>query len=390
MSELIHTNDNHATIRWKLLTSASALALTAYVVTAGAANADDAARPTIWIELGGQMEQLQGLNAPFLAPFMSVTPTPDIYKGISFTGTQKPPLFAFGADGKISFQPENSDWVFSAAVRYGRSHSKRHLHHQSLGHVVPLGLYYFTSSGQRVFPSGYSTHLATVAFVDVNAPSEEHHLVLDFKAGKDVGIGLFGHDGTSNISAGVREMQFSENSSLTIYARPQVGTYNVLNYPIYYPKATFSQYTLTGHAKRSFKGIGPSLSWNASAGIAGNVQDGELMLDWGINAALLFGKQKAKTDHSTMVRHFDKGTYTYSTGIYPSRSYNAPTRSRSITVPNIEVLAGLSWRTENAKVSIGYRYDTYLKALDTGIDARKTSNLTFNGPYASISIGIGD
>ena len=34
MSELIQKNDNRATIRWKLLTGASALALTAYVSSA--------------------------------------------------------------------------------------------------------------------------------------------------------------------------------------------------------------------------------------------------------------------------------------------------------------------------------------------------------------------
>ncbi len=72
MSELIQTHDNRATIRWKLLTGASAMALTAYVASTALAKADDADRPTLWIELGGQMEQMQGLSStPFTAPFMS-------------------------------------------------------------------------------------------------------------------------------------------------------------------------------------------------------------------------------------------------------------------------------------------------------------------------------
>ena len=41
MSELIQKNDNRATIRWKLLTGASALALTAYVSSAAIAKAED-------------------------------------------------------------------------------------------------------------------------------------------------------------------------------------------------------------------------------------------------------------------------------------------------------------------------------------------------------------
>ena len=57
---------------------------------------------------------------------------------------------------------------------------------------------------------------------------------------------------------------------------------------------------------------------------------------------------------------------------------------------NFGGFAGLSWKSDHAKVSIGYRYDTFLNAMDTGIDAAKKSNLTFNGPYASISVGLGD
>ena len=42
MSELIQKHDNRATIRWKLLTGASALALTAYVSSTAMAGAEDA------------------------------------------------------------------------------------------------------------------------------------------------------------------------------------------------------------------------------------------------------------------------------------------------------------------------------------------------------------
>ncbi len=57
MSELIQTHDNRATIRWKLLTGASALALTAYVSSASMAKAEDTDRPLIWIETGRQMDR---------------------------------------------------------------------------------------------------------------------------------------------------------------------------------------------------------------------------------------------------------------------------------------------------------------------------------------------
>ena len=83
MSELINTHDNRATIRWKLLTGASALALTAYVASTGIAGAEDADRPQVWIELGGQMEMMNNFSSPFTAPFLLQTPTPDPYKGES-------------------------------------------------------------------------------------------------------------------------------------------------------------------------------------------------------------------------------------------------------------------------------------------------------------------
>ena len=218
-------------------------------------------------------------------------------------------------------------------------------------------------------------------------------MVLDFSAGRDFGIGMFGHDSTSDINAGVRVAEFVAHSMATIYARPVVGSQDIGKYGLYHhAKPTFSQYTLTGHAERSFHGLGPSLSWNASAALAGNQQDGELVLDWGIDAAILFGRQNVKTVHSTKAQHLYWNTK-YKTAHYPTRYNHVPpqnARSRSVTVPNIGGFAGLSLKWTNAKISIGYRYDTFLNAMDIGIDMAKKSNVTFNGPYASISIGLGD
>ena len=46
--------------------------------------------------------------------------------------------------------------------------------------------------------------------------------MLDFSAGKDVGIGLFGHDGTSTINAGIRMMDIKEGS-ISQYLRAAAG-----------------------------------------------------------------------------------------------------------------------------------------------------------------------
>ena len=115
------------------------------------------------------------------------------------------------------------------------------------------------------------------------------------------------------------------------------------------------------------------------------------MLDWGVEAALLFGRQKAKTDHKTVGYYKTK----YAHGLYTLPAYSPPhshhsTRSRNVTVPNIGGFAGLSMKYTNVKVSVGYRADIFFGAMDRGIDVRKDSDLTFNGPYASVSIGLGD
>jgi len=380
MSELIQKNDNRATIRWKLLTSASALALTAYV---SAARAEDASRPTIWIELGGQVEQIEGAGSPFTAPFMSVTPTPPPYKGISFPDIQHPARLAFGEEGKITFQPEDSDWVFSAGIRYGRSHKNRHVHHQMSG-IPPH--YYLTYSGFI-----QASRLYASPFADARTLYNEHHAILDFSAGRDVGLGMLGHDGISRISAGVRIAQFTARSSTGVYAIPSVEAFFPFTW-IYFREAEFKQYRMQAQAERSFEGIGPSLSWDASAPLAGNASDGELMLDWGLNAAMLFGRQKAKTAHSTHAYQLTfppniVGTGSYTTLYQTPRSYHS-TRSRRVIVPNLGGYAAISVKYPNVKFSLGYRYDAFLKAMDTGIDATKKSNLTFNGPYVSISVGF--
>lgn len=140
MSELI-SNETHGHISKHLLATVSALALTAYIASATVAKAEDANRPTVWVELGGQMEFLQGMSRPFTAPFMSVEPfatpegadyvvEPNAYNPDIFEKNQRPVRRAFGLEGKVLFQPEESDWTFSAAIRYGRAQTNRQAHEQ--------------------------------------------------------------------------------------------------------------------------------------------------------------------------------------------------------------------------------------------------------------------
>jgi hypothetical protein len=109
-----------------------------------------------------------------------------------------------------------------------------------------------------------------------------------------------------------------------------------------------------------------------------------------MNAALLFGRQKAVTHHQTTARYH---THKYAAG-YRAIVYQHPatpdhTRANSVVVPNIGGFAGLSLRYINAKVNLGYRADFFWGAMDGGIDVGKKENQSFHGPFATISIGLG-
>jgi iron complex outermembrane recepter protein len=390
MSELIKKNDNRATIRWKLLTGVSALALTAYVSSAGVAKAEDADRPLVWVELGGQAEHVDGQGALFVPGFLAKYPNSAmLWKGTSPIQAQRPSYFSYGEEGKISFQPENSDWVFSAAIRYGRSGGFKEIQHETTN-IFYIG--YKISNHKPVY--GQEPH-GTNVFADTRVDQSESHSVLDFSAGKDVGLGMFGSGSSSVLSAGVRFAQFASRSTVDMRARPELDFKYATFYHFFsfkFPK--FHNYHATGQAERNFHGIGPSISWAASAPFAGNQQDGELTFDWGANAALLFGRQKARVRHRE-AGYYRSFFYQQSHGSHPSITvYHNPQRghdaNRAVTVPNIGGFAGVSWRVQDFKVSMGYRADFFFNAIDGGIDTRKSENRGFFGPYASISIGLGN
>src|SRR6185312_15982666 len=128
---------------------------------------------------------------------------------------------------------------------------------------------------------------------------------------------------------------------------------------------------------------------------AGNAETSEISFDWGVNAALLFGRQKTRTYHQTTSEnhYLHPGQFRTVPGSRVTVYQNPPTpdhtRSRSVTVPNVGGFAGLSFRYANARISAGYRADFFLGAVDGGIDSRRTYDRNFYGPFATVSIGLG-
>ena len=386
MSELINKWLGQNDFRWQLLATVSAAALVASAYGAGALAEDDADRPTVWIELGGQLERIDGSGQLFDAPFMGAVSQAGFTSPLH---NERPPLFSNGAEGKISFEPDGMNWIFSAAVRYGRSNSSQHVHQQAPGKqwhdYRPASTY---RTGENLLATA-----TKFEFSDTLAKHDESHMVLDFQAGTDIGLGMFGRDDTSVLSLGVRFAQFTSRMSAQVAARPNV---QILPYTYLPPAWHFSvvghyrNYALAASSARSFRGVGPSLSWNASAPVLGNPQVGEASLEWGANAAILFGRQKMSSRHQTSGRNYSRFIYPYSkrrTSLY--QTSNSSVRVRSVIVPNFGGFAGLSYRVQNFKVSAGYRADFFFGAIDGGIDTRKEQTLGFFGPFATISIGLG-
>jgi len=341
MSELAYSKHNPA-IRWQLLASASALAILANLAVAPAAVADDT---HFSIELGGSYGMQAGGSTGWFLPFAAPGnngggggeggeggeggDATRIHSPFGPNGAVLPTKARQSWDfvGSLKFQPADSDLIFSAGVKFGRT--ARH----NTGAVFTQTTDYGTSTY-----SGVSTH-------------RESHVNLDFQVGKDFGLGMFGLEGSSVFSAGLRYAHFT--------ARTNTGFSTSTKY--------FTGFGATT-ARRSFTGVGPMISWEASAPFGAMGSD-SISIDWGVNAAVLFGKQR-----SAGILVYDDG-YTLATA-----------RSRNATIPELGGFAGLSYRPADSalKVSFGYRVDAAFGVLDGGVFQRVDVDRIEHGPFLKI------
>jgi iron complex outermembrane recepter protein len=347
MNEPITTRENKIRIRRGLLATASALALFS---VANRASATDDGKPPIWIELGGQFAQEQSDQDAYVPAFLAAssfaTPASRLEKisNASWDGA-----------AKGSFETYNS-WIFSAAIRYGKTSRNKTANHQAAHASHHYGSKY---SG------GYD------AYQLFQTKASESHAVLDFQAGKDVGLGSFG---SSVLSMGMRFAQFNVHTNVEVQSQPT----NINSYGYYHIfRAKFD-------ATRNFTGVGPSVSWNASANLFGNPSSSSIALDWGVNGAVLFGRQRMNEAHQTTDNY--KHYFQY---LNIATAHGGAPRSKQVVVPNLGGFAALSWRYPNAKVSVGYRADFFFGAIDGGIDAAHQENVGFYGPFAGVSVGVG-
>jgi hypothetical protein len=354
MSEMTKLPVNRASLRATLLATACGAALFAAAYRSVPAMASDDNQPMVWVELGGSFAQLDNGQETYLPPFTRTAPRlpfitvppPDIEKGMPTS---------WDGNAKLTFEPSGMDWILSAGIVYGRSTRKGDLRQQ-------------TAQRSHKYSGRYA------GYQSIAARNDDSHLILDFQAGKDVGLGMFGNNGHSKVNVGIRYAQLDSNRSVNIHYQP---TNNQHNYNRFYGSL---------YAKHKFTGVGPSLSWDASAGLLGDAGGG-ISLDWGLNGAVLFGRQKL-TGH-----HLTSGYAIFYSGAAKHLIYQHSfplDRSKQVIVPNLGGFAGVSWRYPNAKISMGYRADMFFGAIDGGIDTAHRENVGFYGPFATISIGFGE
>jgi len=388
MSELINTRSGNENFRRDLLINVCALALMGFTGASSVAFAAalDEDRPTVWIEIGGQLERVDTPQTAFAPPFFTLA-QPKVLDAM--VDAMRPSRYSIGGEGKITFTPvAAADWVFAAAIRYGRSSNNRHKHYQTAGLPTFTNI---ISGGNNVVKPGFRQ------FGDGQSGFAESHAVLDFQVGKDVGLGLFGHNASSVVSAGVRFAQFTSSSSVVLHARPILGySPPIASHSTFAGRQKYNKvihgyhqsYTALLHTRHSTHAVGPSFSWDMSLPVAGNQDGMSIAFDWGVNGAVLFGRQRSHEDHQTTgyYLHFNGKVKTTRHYAHPNIAHD---RSQSVTIPNAGGFAGLSLKFPSARFSMGYRGDFFLNATDSGLDARDAARRNFYGPFATFSIGLG-
>jgi len=340
----------------------------------------DGKLPQLWLTLGGDYAMLGAPKEKYEPQFAALLPN-DLPTG---SAVDRLPGGVFDWDGKLTLQPEDSDWKFSAQVRYGRSGSSSHAH-KSLpaktlhSRVRPIKYTAIPCTGG---PNNATCSAVYHTFSDVQGGTREEHTMLDFVLGKDVGIGLFGKSGTGMISAGIRAAQFTSSADFELNADPMYDFEQLI------VRSRWEVYDAKHSEWRSFHGFGPEVTWDAEQMVYGDPDTGALAIDWGVNAALLFGRQKANVRHEATHTSCGVGI-SNCTPATANTEHFASNRSRRVIVPNIGGYIGASARYRNSKISFGYRADTFFNAMDGGQETAKTYNRGFYGPYLNVSIGLG-
>jgi outer membrane receptor protein involved in Fe transport len=296
-----------------------------------------------------------------------------------------------GREVRLVYRPASGPWAIGADVRYGRANTSTFLHSDKQAGPPVCGLpgckYSTPSNDPNVL---YVPSKSATNWSDRSATDREEHLTADFVVGKDLGLGV---SGNSALHGGVRYAQFKSTSKVSMDGIPD---WQLPEGWIKYAPGKY-QYASTAHhyradiaAKREFKGAGPVLSWDAERALIGDETAGRLAVAGSLAGGVLFGRQETSIVGAEEAGTF-QGKYSTTPEARPplARTPIDIRRTRSISVPVIDVSLGLSYDVGRIKVGTGYRWERYFYVLDAGYAEHKSYDRTFDGPYFKIAVGFG-
>jgi hypothetical protein len=295
-----------------------------------------------------------------------------------------------GRQVRVTYRPESTSWSVMADFRYGKANSTVPLIHRQEAAGPPRCPFSPTGPYGAICdpnsPSYYSAVMITgINWSDASANEKEEHRIADFAVGKDIGLGLIG-DSHSTFRAGLRYAQFDSTTHAVMNGIPD---WHIVDGWFKYPP-TRHQYRADIISDRGFKGAGPVLSWDAAQRLFGVDSAGHVDVDWSITGGVVFGKQKTAVTGTYASSYHVKyqGPQTVLPPLIPAPLGVAP-RSKSASVPVLDLDLGLSYEIQRVKVGAGYHWERYYNALDAGYAEHRSYDRTYDGPYFKIAVGFG-
>ena len=209
---------------------------------------------------------------------------------------------------------------------------------------------------------------ALFEILDTRASNSEQHFILDFQAGKDVGLGMFGiKDGSSTVNFGVRIAQFQSKSNIALKSDPDWRFHTnmiQLSEPDAYgsqfrKRRTSSQQLGQLYRPAKFPRHRPVPVVERIGAVRGQFAGRRIDTRLGheCRASVRPAKnENAPSDDGTVSQELARRSIRkrHQPLYYPTPPHHS-TRSRNVTVPNIGGFAGLSFAYPNAKISLGYQ-----------------------------------
>ncbi len=287
---------------------------------------------------------------------------------------------------EVAYAP-SAAWRVSAAYRFGKT--KGYARDAAYQHVDG-GL----TQGFDFFGCGCAFTAYTPAPQDNDlraaARDSEEFELIDLEVGRDVGFGLLGQLSLSRLSAGVRHAKLDSWSKVSMDGVPVQIIPPLTGLFSSPPLRSRELYFSTLESERSFEGVGPSVTWDASLRLWGAENKGHADLDWSVGGAALFGENTLDSEEVLWGRDVIGGG-ALEGGAETQLFDEAVSRQRSddATVPNLSLSLGLSYSIDRVKVSTGYSYDRFFDAIDGGYDEAESHDRTIHGPYLKLSLGFG-